>query len=100
MVARWCGQPRPYHAIELIPVSVRMLAVHPLAVQPDTEFVHVQGCLDTHSLGRRLSWCTVCFRPVLGRYRPGVRRHVHPRSPDMGLSWVSEERGHLKANMS
>jgi hypothetical protein len=29
-----------------------MLAVHPLPVQPDTELVHVQGCLYARGL-----WC-------------------------------------------
>ena len=30
---------------QVIPVSIRMLTVHPLPVQPDTELVHVQGRL-------------------------------------------------------
>ena len=43
--ARRLGQPCPHHAVDLIPVSMRMLTVHPLPVQPDTELVHVQSRL-------------------------------------------------------
>jgi len=43
--ARRLGQPCPHHAVDLIPVSMRMLTVHPLPVQPDTELAHVQGRL-------------------------------------------------------
>src|SRR5205085_12577228 len=40
--ARGLSQPCPHHAVDLAPLCTRMLAVHPLPVQPDTEFVHVQ----------------------------------------------------------
>jgi hypothetical protein len=35
------GQPCPDHAVDFVPVGVRVLSVHPLPVQPDTERVHV-----------------------------------------------------------
>src|SRR6266704_2700353 len=43
--ARGLGRPCPHHAVDLIPVSMRMLTVHSLPVQPDTELVHVQSRL-------------------------------------------------------
>jgi hypothetical protein len=44
--ARGLSQPCPHHAVDLAPLCARMLAVHPLPVQPDTELVHVQSSLD------------------------------------------------------
>ncbi len=63
--ARRLGQPCPHHAVDFISASLRVLAVHPLPVQPDTELVHVQGGLYARGLWCPFPWCAAGERDNL-----------------------------------
>jgi hypothetical protein len=87
--ARGLGQPCPHHAVDLIPVSLRMLTVHPLPVQPDTELVHVQGRLYPRGFRSPVLCCRAACswppftkagddRPERARWAPGFSGHRAP----------------------
>jgi hypothetical protein len=44
-------QPCPHHGVDLIAVSLGVLAVHPLPVQADAQRVHIEGSLYALRLG-------------------------------------------------
>ena len=74
-VVRGLGQPCGDHAVDFISVSPRVFAVHPLPVQPDTEFVHFQGGLHAPGL-RRLSCCRAAGPALRSRRREMMVRNA------------------------
>jgi hypothetical protein len=112
LAASWrFRKPGFHHTIDVRPVGVRVLTVHPLPVQPDAKFVHADGGLEAlylRCLERRRA---IRFRSVLTKARnylpecpfgvPAVSGHIvlcllaqmMVGSPTSLISYTSERRG-------
>lgn len=63
------GEPGFHHSVDVGGVGSGMLAVHPLPVQSDAEFVHVHGGLEARCLRRLAPRWADCLRSSLTEAR-------------------------------